>query len=192
MQPQTSIRAGPDDPGVVAESIVLVGIVGGPFGTAGWTHVKSYTQPPENLLGYSPWQLRRAVPSAAEAVAGHWEVVEVEAQRHAAGLIARFADARDRDSASVLRGVGIGVDANVLPPAEDDEYYWRDLVDAQVVNRAGTELGRVVRLFATPAHDVLVVADAAGEWLIPFVREWVVAVAGDAKRVVVDWEADWR
>ena len=168
-----------------ADSLVLVGTVGAPFGVKGWMHVRSYTDPPVNLLDYLPWHVRRANGT-------QWERVEVEAERHAGGLIARFADVRGRDAAVELRGSGIGVTASAMPTPEEGEYYWRDLIGAEVSNNAGNRLGVVERLFATPAHDVLVVVDDAGERLIPFVSECVVAVAPESRRVVVDWEADWR
>ena len=120
-----------------------------------------------------------------------WERIEVEVERRAGGLIARFAGARDREAAVGLRGSSIGVAASVLPAPGAGEYYWRDLIGAPVANKAGVRLGEVRRLFATPAHDVLVVVDDDGERLIPFV-ERVVDVMPGSGRVVVDWEADWR
>lgn len=185
MPHETSI---PGRPAATADSdVVLVGLVGAPFGVKGWAHVTSYTNPPDNLLGYEPWQLRRNTTDEAA-----WERTEVDVQRHGDGLIARFAGVRDREAAVELRGCGVGVAASVLPAPEQGEYYWRDLIGADVANKAGVRLGQVQRLFATPAHDVLVVADDDGERLIPFVGEWVVAVMPESGRVVVDWEADWR
>lgn len=179
----------PGTPAAAADSdgVVLVGLVGAPFGVKGWAHVRSYTDPPENLLGYEPWQLRRNATKEAG-----WERIEVEVERRVGGLIARFAGARDREAAVELRGSSIGVAASVLPAPEEGEYYWRDLIGADVANKAGIRLGEVQRLIATPAHDVLVVVDDVGERLIPFVEEWVVDVTPGSGRVVVDWEADWR
>ena len=176
--------AAPVDP----DDVVLVGVVGAPFGVKGWAHVRSYTDPPGNLLGYAPWQIGG---KTGRNDAG-WAPLEVEAQRHGDGLIVRFAGVRDREAAAQLRGRGIGVSASVLPLPEQDEYYWRDLIGTEVVNPAGVHIGEVQRLFATPAHDVLVVVDDHGERLIPFVSEWVVAVLPECQRMVVDWEADWR
>ncbi|MDE0037674.1 MAG: ribosome maturation factor RimM [Gammaproteobacteria bacterium] len=170
------------------DAVVLVGVVGAPFGVRGWAHVTSYTDPPGNLLDYGPWQLRGETATNDSG----WVPIEVDAQRHGGGLIARFAGVRNRDGAADLRGRGIGVSASVLPVPEQGEYYWRDLMGSEVVDRTGVRMGEVQRLFATPAHDVLVVVDDLGERLIPFVSEWVVAVYPECQRVVVDWEADWR
>ena len=186
--PQETSTPGTPAAAADPDGVVLVGLVGAPFGVKGWAHVMSYTDPPDNLLGYAPWQLRGETGTNDP----RWALIEVEAQRHGDGLIARFAGSRDREAAAELRGRGIGVSVSVLPTPEQGEYYWRDLIGSEVVNKAGVPIGEVQRLFATPAHDVLVVVDDVGERLIPFVSEWVVAVLPERECVVVDWEADWR
>ena len=186
--PQETSTSGTPAATVDPDGVVLVGVVGAPFGVNGWAHVRSYTDPPGNLLDYGPWQLRGNTGTAESG----WVRIDVEAQRHGGGLIARFADVRNRDAAVALRGRDIGVSSSALPEPEQDEYYWRDLIGSEVVNKAGVRIGEVERLFATPAHDVLVVVDDLGERMIPFVNEWVVAVLPERGRVVVDWQADWR
>ena len=186
--PQETSTLGTSSAAADSDVVVLVGLVGAPFGVKGWAHVRSYTDPPDNLLGYAPWQLRAETGTDGTG----WTPLEVEAQRHGDGLIARFAGVGDREAVVELRGRGIGVSASALPTPEQGEYYWRDLIGSEVVNKAGVPIGEVQRLFATPAHDVLVVVDDVGERLIPFVSEWVVAVLPERARVVVDWEADWR
>lgn len=169
-------------------AVVVVGTVGGPFGVQGWVKVRSFTEPPENLLAYRPWQV-------AEADA--WRVVRARARPHGGGFVARIDDAADRDAASALRGRRIGVAAELLPPPEDGEHYWRDLVGHRVVrNRpdgaSEQSLGVVTSVFATPAHDILVVAGDDRERLIPFVRQIVVDVDENAGRMVVEWDPAWQ
>ena len=167
----------------MAEAVVLVGVIGGPFGVKGWVRVNSYTEPPANLLAYRPWQVQRD---------DRWQVPDVEAEAHGTGLVVRIEGATDRDAAVAWRGARIGVDASVLPSPAQDEYYWRDLTERRVVTVDGNCLGRVERLFSTPAHDVIVVAGEDGERLIPFVRDVVLAVESDGGRIVVAWDPEWR
>ena len=169
-------------------SVAVVGAVGAPFGVRGWVHVRSFTEPPENLLAYRPWQLESQAA---------WREVRATARAHGAGFVARFDDVTDRDAASGLRGANIGVAAGLLPRPKVGEHYWRDLVGRSVVSShpngaLGQSLGVVSRVFATPAHDVLVVQDDNCERLIPFVRQVVLDVDEQAGRVVVDWHADWQ
>ena len=166
-----------------SSSVVVIGTIGAPFGVQGWLHVKSYTTPAHNILAYRPWQLKRG---------GQWRMVEAEARAHRDGFIARLDHVVDRDAAARLAGAEIGVDSTMLPEPDTDEYYWRDLIGLNVRNLAGERLGEVSRLLPTPAHDVLVVVDAGGELLIPFVGNAVVEVDTAAGWLVVDWQRDWH
>lgn len=168
------------------EAIVVVAALGAPHGIRGFSHLRSFTEPPENVLDYAPWLLRRD---------DGWSAAGAEVRRHRGGLVARVSGIADRDAAALLSGVEIGVPIGSLPAAEDGEYYWRDLVGIAVRNPAGAALGRVVRMMATGAHDVMVLDDGGRERLVPFVADIVVSVrlAADAApgEVVADWEPDW-
>ena len=160
---------------------MVIGAVGGPFGVHGWVHVKSFTQPTANLATYRPWQLRRD---------SGWHPVEAAVRPHQRGFVACIDGCADRDAAADLRGAEIAVAAEVLPATDADEYYWRDLVGCRVLGEDG-DLGTVVRVFETPAHDVLVVEGSQGTDMIPFVPEIVTAVDIVAKTVVANWQSAW-
>ena len=80
-----------------------------------------------------------------------------------------------------------------LPEAGPGEYYWTDLEGLQAVNMEGIDLGRVERILATGANDVLVVVDGTGrERLLPFVLDvYIKEVDLEAGRVLVDWDPDF-
>lgn len=169
---------------IPAPGVVVVGTVGAPFGVKGWMHVKSHTEPAENILAYRPWQAR------AES-RGDWREVDAEARTHQGGFVARFDGVADRDEAALWRGARIGVHADALPPPNGDEYYWRDLIGLRAFTCDNDELGQVARVFSTPAHDVLVLESDVGERLVPFVRRIVHAVDAQGGRIVLDWQRDW-
>ncbi len=87
-------------------------------------------------------------------------------------------------------GFEIAVARDEMPPAEDDEYYWSDLIGFQVVNLAGESLGRLDGFLETGAHDVMQVKGEKDR-LIPFTAPIVDRVELEAKRVVVDWGLDF-
>jgi len=106
-------------------------------------------------------------------------------------LLARVAGIEVREVATTWVGREIFITRGQLPPTAAGEVYWADLIGLAVVNRSGIELGEVVRLLETGAHDVLVVRGDR-ERLIPFVRGvHVVSIDLHARRVVVEWEADY-
>ena len=144
----------------------------------GWVRLASYTDPPENLLKYRPWLLRRS---------GEWQAVDVlEIEPHGDGFVALLAGIGDRNAALAIGGSEIGVHASSFPPAEPDEYYWRDLIGLEAVNRDGAVLGTVERLIDTGAHDVLVIRGER-ERLIPFVERYVTRVVPEDGLLRVDW-----
>jgi 16S rRNA processing protein RimM len=115
----------------------------------------------------------------------------VEAKIHSNHLIAQLEGVNDRNAAEALQGHEVAVAREELPAAEEDEYYWDDLIGLEVVNLAGESLGKVKTLLETGAHDILKIVDAEQERLIPFTDPIVREVDADAGRIVVDWGKDW-
>ena len=162
---------------------VTIGQVRGAYGVRGWLRVRSDCEPPERLLGYSPWHLNTA--------AG-WRSHVLEAgRRHGSGLVAKLATVDDREQARALAGADIAIDRAQLPALAQGEYYWNDLIGLKVVTRNGEALGRVTGLMPTGANDVLVVSGER-ERLIPFILDRVVlTVDMAARRVEVDWDPEF-
>lgn len=159
-----------------------MGHVAAPFGVKGWLKVFAYTEARDGLFDYSDWWLGRG---------DDWRPVEVEdAQIHGKALVAKLAGVDDRSAAEPLKGLEIAVPRDQLEAAGEDEYYWMDLVGLEVVNRSGERLGEVAGLLETGANDVLRVT-AERERLIPFVGAIVLDVDLGARRILVDWGADY-
>ncbi len=91
--------------------------------------------------------------------------------------VVRFEGVDDRNGADALRGKL--VEAEPLPEPPDGELWVHDLIGADVRDRAGAALGRVVAVEANPAHDLLVLDGGA---LVPM----VFVVSAEPGVVVVD------
>jgi 16S rRNA processing protein RimM len=101
-----------------------------------------------------------------------------------------FDGADDRDDAVAFINCEIAVERDEMPEADDGSYYWADLEGLRVINRDGTELGRVAYLMETGANDVLV-TEGERERLIPFIADKVILdVDFDEGVISVDWEWD--
>jgi 16S rRNA processing protein RimM len=145
----------------------------------GWLKVVSFTDPPDNLLGYRPWQIERE---------GRWCAVDVEsARRHGSAFVAKIHGIDDRGAAERLANAEIAVAESALPALAADEFYWKDLLGMTVVAPDGERIGRVVEMIQTGANDVLVVESEEGRRLIPFVAAVIGDVDLTAKRLVADW-----
>ncbi len=163
---------------------VLIGRVTAAHGVRGWVKVKSFTDPPDNLLTYAPWLLR-------DRRGAYVPVDVVGTQRQGANFLAHFAGCDDRDAAEAFRGTDIFVTTEALAPLEPGEYYWRDLIGMAVRNREGTEFGTVHSLMETGAHDVLVVRHGDDEVLMPFTEPYLCEVRLEDRVIVMDWQEDW-
>jgi 16S rRNA processing protein RimM len=162
--------------------MIVMGRVTAPFGVQGWVKVQPLTQARGSLCGYRRWWLGGN---------GDWREVEVATARiSGSALIARLEGVDDRETAASLRGSEIAVPRDAMPIAGSGEYYWADLIGLRVVNVEGHEFGRVARMLATGANDVLV-TDGARETLIPFIAGVIRSVDLAAGEIVVEWGADY-
>src|SRR5262245_117185 len=129
---------------------VVVGRFGAPYGIKGWVKFVSFTDPVDNILDYRPWRVQRDED---------WQDVPVdEIKAHGKGFVVHVRGVDDRTAAERFTGRDIAIPENALPQIAADEYYWKDLIGLDVVQRGGASLGTVDRLFETGPNDVLVVA----------------------------------
>ncbi|CAG9000162.1 MAG: Ribosome maturation factor RimM [Candidatus Celerinatantimonas neptuna] len=167
--------------------VVIVGRLGGVYGIKGWLKVNSFTEQTEAIFDYVNWFIGKD---------GQWQSVEIDAwRRHNHSLIAKLKGFDVREQSQTLTGLDIAVEASALPELADDEFYWRELLGMQVINRDGYHLGLVSDLMETGSNDVLVVKanlkDAFGkkERLIPFIESQMVdQVDRESKIITVDWD----
>lgn len=169
------------------KDLVVLGKFGAVYGINGWLKVVAYTDIPEGIFDYTPWQIK---------LQGNWLPVQVASwKRHSNGLIAKLEGINDRDIAQRYVNAEIAVTAQTLPSLEEGDYYWKDLMGLAVVNEAGYHLGEVSDMMETGSNDVIVVkanrTDAFGkkERLLPFLTDTVVKSVDLAeKRIIVDWD----
>ncbi|MFP6558425.1 ribosome maturation factor RimM [Paraburkholderia sp. B3] len=171
---------------------VEVGAVIDAYGLKGWVKVAPHAQGGSALLAAKRWWLVKGRERQS--------AVRIAAKVHGDSVVGQLAGVADRDAALLLRGSRIYVSRAEFPAPQADEYYWVDLMGLDVVNEAGVELGKVADLIDNGAHSVLRTEypstgkdgkPATGERLIPFVGVYVKSVDLAAKRIVVDWEADY-
>jgi 16S rRNA processing protein RimM len=173
-----SASSGPD----AIDRVVTLGRIAGSFGVSGWVKVQSYTDPPDNILDYDELQLLRA---------GQWTQIDVEDGRATGkGVLLKLSGIESPEQAQGYSGAELGVRRSELPPVAPGEYYWSDLEGLEAVTPTGELLGFVDHFRLLPANP-LVVIRGEREHLIPFVKERIVAVDLDARRIVLDWSADW-
>ncbi len=168
---------------------IQLGRINAAYGLKGWLKVYSDTDPKEQILSYSPWQLRRGDTEL--------QAVVESGKTHGRGLIVLLAGVEDRNQAESLIGYEVWIDPAKLPGLEPGEYYWHQLEGLKVVSLSGAVLGRIDHLVETGANDVMIVKPVAEsiddtERLIPFVQDEVVKdINIETAIIVVAWESDY-
>jgi 16S rRNA processing protein RimM len=169
-------RAGPKSENE-REATLEVGIVVKPHGIRGAVKVRLHSGEPAVLDRREQLVLR--VAGAERAVP--FRVVGLAAD----GLLLQLQGVASREAAEELRGAAILVERAKLPPLQEGEYYYADLVGCRVEDEGGCFLGTVHRVFSAGAGDVLVVRDERSERMIPLVDDWVRSVDLEARRIQV-------
>lgn len=159
-----------------------MGRIAAPFGVKGWVKVQPFSEDPGALMDFESWRVGRGERQT------HYTVEAV--QDHGKTLVAKLAGIDDRDAAYALRGQEISVAKSALPPPEENEFYWSDLIGLKVVNHEGIELGTVDSLMESGANDLLVVKGTR-EYLIPFVAAFVGKVDLSGGTIEVEWGEDY-
>ncbi len=168
--------------------IVVLGKVVDAYGMNGSVKIHPFADDPGVWGGMPFWWLGH------EGDPPHlWRrVKKLKCREHSGMLLATIEGLSDRTAAEQARGVLVGAPRCALPATQKDEYYWGDLIGLEVFNLRDQRLGTVLGLIETPANDVLRVGDGdKAEQLLPFVAAVVLDVDVLARRVRVDWEADW-
>jgi 16S rRNA processing protein RimM len=162
---------------------IVIGRIGGPFGVKGWVKLLSWSEPREQIIGYSPWLVQTG---------GQWREWRVaEGHAHGKGVIARLEGVTDREQAAALMGADIAVWRSQLGETKPGEYYWADLIGLDVQLGDGRSLGRVDSMMATGSNDVLVV-EGERQRLVPFINGQVIKRVDLAAGVIqVDWDPDF-
>lgn len=162
---------------------IIIGRFGAVYGIKGWIHVNSYTDPVENILSYSGWQIQQN---------NDWQPITIESSNfHGNGIIAKFKGINDRDGARQYTNALIAVKREQLPLLNKSEFYWTDLFGLNVTTTAGVQLGKVVDIMETGSNDVFVVQDATQQRLIPYTDQAISAIDLANKMMVVDWDPEF-
>ena len=142
---------GPDFPAPGrADRLVCVGVISGPFGTAGDAKILSYCERPEAIAEYSPLRTEDGLRTFSP------EILRRSGNR----LIVRLPGAETREQVAALRGTKLYACRTSFPEPGEDEFYHADLIGTEVRDLEGNVLGRVRDVLNHGAGDLLDVSDS--------------------------------
>jgi 16S rRNA processing protein RimM len=165
------------------DDLVLIGKVIGAHGIKGMLRVYAYAQSPHCFsTGHD------LVLDCARDGRRYFEVTVAQSYKNIVRL--GLKDVCTRDAAEALTGCRVYMAKAMLPPLEQDTYYWIDLIGLPVFTREGDLLGRIEEIIPTGANDVYVVRSREGagkrEVLIPAIASVILEVDLDQGRMRVE------
>ncbi len=157
------------------QGAVCVGVITGAKGVKGRVRIKSFTEDPAKVAAYGP--------VSDEAGGRRMKLMVEEVSK--ATVTARIAGIGDRTAAEALKGCRLYVDRDRLPPPQEDEFYYCDLIGLAAVLPDGETLGPVCAVHNFGAGDVLEIERDGdkGTVMVPFTRQ-VVPVIDFKARVI--------
>ncbi len=182
------------------------------YGVRGWVKVQPHSSNAQVLLAAKTWWLKAPVPPGSTGVLPSAFAAQVIACRpQGSTVVAELSVVPDRDRAEAMKGHTVWVPRADFPAADDDEYYWVDLIGCKLFGELDGQpalIGEVIDVIDNGAHALLRVARAtlgadgalvpmqnekgrAIEVLVPFVAAHVHTVDIASKRLDSNWPAEF-
>jgi 16S rRNA processing protein RimM len=168
---------GPEPATPVTEVKLAVGTIGSTHGVQGELKMHLLTDQPEHLK-----TIRHVYLGTSD------EPTQLEGLRfHGDGVLIKLAGIDNPEDGKKLGGLAVRIDGRDAKPLEPDEFFLFQLIGLRAETEDGTEVGEVIDLMETGAHDVLVIKPTRGgdDLLIPNHPEYVTATEPENGRIVV-------
>ena len=145
---------------MAAAHLIELGIIVDAHGVAGVVKVK--------MFSLSTWAFRPKTVLHLSDNPLFLQTLEVEhAQPYRQSVRLKLKEVNDRNRAEALMGATLMARREQLPPTDEDEYYWFELIGLNVFDSDDRRLGVLEEIITTGANDVYVVRNQNAEVLIP-------------------------
>jgi 16S rRNA processing protein RimM len=146
---------------------ICIGAFASAHGVRGEIKVKSFTADPADVAAYGPVEAEKG---------GATYTLKLLREPKPGLFVARVAELRTREDAEAVRGTKLYVARSKLPPPDEDEFYYEDLIGLHAVTSEGAPYGQVKAVLNHGAGDILElsqVPDVKSAVLIAFTKEAV-------------------
>ncbi len=156
------------------DKLIVIGRVVKPFGIRGEIRIAPYTESFE------------AFENSADIFVGNDIYSVISLRFHKGGILAFLNGIETRDQAQTITGELVSTQVVNLPPKEDDEVYWHELIGLRAKTVDGRDLGAITGIIPTGANDVLEIEGSLGEILLPVIDDVVIEINVEEGVVIVD------
>ncbi len=159
------------------KSLLLVGVFGAAHGVRGEIRLKSFTADPLAIGHYGALKSKGGESFTLLSLRPVKDDI----------CVARVEGIADRNAAEKLTNTELFILKEQLPPAEEDEFYFADLIGLRAEDASGAVLGLIKSIENYGAGDILVLRCVDGEEkLLPFTRGVVPKIEIAQGRVIIE------
>jgi 16S rRNA processing protein RimM len=167
-----------------APELAIVGRLRKAHGVRGEVVVEVITDTPDAI--FAPGGRVLAGTADGEPTRDRIELHIESARPFKDGLLVRFQEIGDRDTADSWRERYLLVPVDELQPPGEGEVFYHELLGMQVRTADGATLGPVTELYELPQGLTLEVRRSNGTVLIPYREGWVVSTDRGSREIVID------
>jgi len=161
------------------DEFILLGKISKAHGIRGEVKIFPYSGHPEQ---FAAAYRRLYLAADKESSPALYEVEHSRVQGKQ--VLVKLADCPDRTAAEQLAGFFVYAQSQDLPKLSKEEFYLRELEGKELIDTAGNRIGFSSHIIAAGAQDLLIVRHGGKEYMVPIVRDFIVAI--EKKRVVLD------
>ena len=157
--------------------MICLGVIVGAHGIKGLVRVKSFTEKEADVVKYGPLCDERGNQFDIELVG-----------RSKGVLLAKIEGLTDRTNAEELKGAQLFVHRRMLPAADQNEFYYTDLIGLEVRRRNGDKVGNVLAVHNFGAGDLLDISIEGRKEsaLVPFNQKTVPTIDLNAQVIIIE------
>lgn len=101
-------------------------------------------------------------------------------------VVVRFEDIDSLEDAHTLVGCKLFLPLDNLPPLEDGQFYYHEVINFQIVDQTLGKLGIITNIYETGNQDLIAMLYQGREILIPLVDEFVLKINREEKILEVN------
>ncbi|OGP55812.1 MAG: 16S rRNA processing protein RimM [Deltaproteobacteria bacterium RBG_13_52_11] len=163
----------------MGENLIVIGRISRPHGVKGEIRIEYFN--PEDPHFFSRYQM--IFIQGDQGSPQPYRPIKIRPHKHY--ILVTLEGIRNKEEAERLRGNLVLVDPAGLPPLEEDEYYWHEILGMRVVTEQGGDVGKITDILHTGSNDVYVVNKGKKEFLIPAIKDVIIAVERDTRTMVI-------
>jgi len=159
------------------EQLICIAAIAGAFGVKGEVRIKSFTDDPAACLTYGP-----LMNETGEIV-----LTPLKSRPVKGGFAITTKEVKTREQAESLKSTKLYIRRSSLPDADEDEFYYSDLIGMTVETADGDKKGRIKAIHDFGSGDVLEIqTPGKKDWYHPFTKDAVPVVDVKSGKVIIE------